>query len=239
MTVSYEDLQKEHFWNDEYVPMTLTVLRHMLLTHYGWSADAIGTKGDNAHLKGYHRSRNWIKGSQYCTNRSYSVSETDGDAHGGDGNEIAAMDIVTDPASDALIYARLARGRALGHLPMLRELRLETGPSHVHIGWDRAHLHDDTHILYNVITGQIFEGTPMAQVSVLMPELKQGDENPDVKTAQDLLNLRGASLEVDGQFGPLTDAAVRDFQTRSNLTAVDGIVGRHTWTTLLAGHDVS
>src|SRR5438445_379538 len=96
--------------SDEYVPMTLTVLRHMLLTNYGWSADAIGTKGDNAHLKGYHRSRNWIKGSQYCTNRSYSVSETDGDAHGGDGNEIAAMDIVTDPASDALIYARLARG---------------------------------------------------------------------------------------------------------------------------------
>jgi peptidoglycan hydrolase-like protein with peptidoglycan-binding domain len=39
-------------------------------------------------------------------------------------------------------------------------------------------------------------------------------------------------LDVDGIFGPRTEAAVRGFQQNENLS-VDGIVGRQTWTALL------
>jgi peptidoglycan hydrolase-like protein with peptidoglycan-binding domain len=39
-------------------------------------------------------------------------------------------------------------------------------------------------------------------------------------------------LDVDGIFGPKTEAAVRGFQQNDNLS-VDGIVGRQTWTALL------
>lgn len=35
-------------------------------------------------------------------------------------------------------------------------------------------------------------------------------------------------LATDGQFGPLTENAVKDFQTKKGLS-VDGIVGPHTW----------
>ena len=45
-----------------------------------------------------------------------------------------------------------------------------------------------------------------------------------VRWVQTKLNADGAKLEVDGIFGALTDAAVRQFQKNHHLT-VDGIVG--------------
>jgi len=49
-----------------------------------------------------------------------------------------------------------------------------------------------------------------------------------VKMLQEDLNLLGYNLVVDGIFGPLTEAAVKDFQTKQGIT-VDGIVGPITW----------
>lgn len=58
-----------------------------------------------------------------------------------------------------------------------------------------------------------------------------GDRGDLVKVVQNLLNLHGYGLDVDGVFGPKTDIAVRDFQTRHRLD-VDGIVGPQTMTAL-------
>jgi hypothetical protein len=58
-----------------------------------------------------------------------------------------------------------------------------------------------------------------------------GSEGPQVSELQRRLKAAYSSyagqLPVDGDFGPLTDAAVREFQRRSGLT-VDGIVGAQT-----------
>ncbi len=64
------------------------------------------------------------------------------------------------------------------------------------------------------------------------PIVRQGDRNHPVKTLQYLLRERGHSVDVDGIFGPATDAAVRAFQQEKNL-AVDGDVGPKTWTALI------
>ena len=53
------------------------------------------------------------------------------------------------------------------------------------------------------------------------PIVQQGDSDHPVKTLQYLLRERGHTVDVDGIFGPETDAAVRAFQTAENL-AVDG-----------------
>jgi peptidoglycan hydrolase-like protein with peptidoglycan-binding domain len=66
--------------------------------------------------------------------------------------------------------------------------------------------------------------------------LAQGAKGPQVSQLQAALNKAGANppLEVDGDFGPRTEAAVKQFQERSGLKA-DGIYGPQTAARLLGG----
>ncbi|MGV9943484.1 peptidoglycan-binding protein [Streptomyces sp. NPDC003401] len=58
-------------------------------------------------------------------------------------------------------------------------------------------------------------------------EIVQGQRSGCVTELQSLLNHHGADLAVDGEFGPLTGSAVRDFQAEKGLSA-DGRVGPNT-----------
>ncbi len=66
------------------------------------------------------------------------------------------------------------------------------------------------------------------------PLEQQGSTGENVRTVQYLLDAQGATLAVDGIFGPLTAAAVSAFQTANALVA-DGIVGDLTWPVLIVG----
>ncbi|MER7675604.1 TIGR03767 family metallophosphoesterase [Streptomyces sp. NPDC096934] len=72
-------------------------------------------------------------------------------------------------------------------------------------------------------------GTPLPGAD--WPVIRQGATGERVRTAQYLLNARGAALGVDGSFGTSTGGAVRAFQTGRGLSA-DGIVGPATWQAL-------
>ncbi|MEU1592585.1 GH25 family lysozyme [Streptomyces sp. NPDC005708] len=67
----------------------------------------------------------------------------------------------------------------------------------------------------------------------LITTVQKGATGPAVQAVQSQLNAHGASLTVDGSFGPATDSAVRSFQSAHGLTA-DGIVGSNTWQALVA-----
>ena len=69
-------------------------------------------------------------------------------------------------------------------------------------------------------------------------QIKYGSQGSDVKELQKLLNQNGYSLDEDGIFGSKTQSAVRDYQTKNNLT-VDGIVGNNTWGALTSGNSSS
>jgi len=60
------------------------------------------------------------------------------------------------------------------------------------------------------------------------PELRLGAKGPAVVDLQTKLNQRGQACDIDGDFGPQTDGAVRAFQSAAGLT-VDGVVGPDTW----------
>ena len=63
--------------------------------------------------------------------------------------------------------------------------------------------------------------------------LKLGSEGEDVKKLQQKLGV-----DPIGKFGPKTDAAVREWQSKNGLTA-DGIVGPGTWSKMFSESTVS
>lgn len=65
------------------------------------------------------------------------------------------------------------------------------------------------------------------------PVISAGASGPAVSLAQTRLNVWGASLTVDGQFGLATSAAVAAFQRARGLVP-DGTVGNLTWAALNA-----
>jgi peptidoglycan hydrolase-like protein with peptidoglycan-binding domain len=65
-----------------------------------------------------------------------------------------------------------------------------------------------------------------------LPTLSQGATGPDVRWAQYLMVFRGLNdSDIDGIFGPDTEAGVRWFQDFVGLIA-DGVVGPLTWAAL-------
>ena len=71
------------------------------------------------------------------------------------------------------------------------------------------------------------------------PTLRFGDKSADgwVEYLQELLNLKGAQLEVDGDFKGATLKAVQAFQRKHKKEGVleDGVVGDQTWSFLREG----
>jgi N-acetyl-anhydromuramyl-L-alanine amidase AmpD len=77
--------------------------------------------------------------------------------------------------------------------------------------------------------------TPTAPktVTVELPMLRNGSKGGAVKTIQRLLIELGYNPgAADGDFGPRTEGAVKEFQRRNSLGA-DGIVGQQTWNKIL------
>ena len=76
--------------------------------------------------------------------------------------------------------------------------------------------------------------TATATGVITMNTLRNGSKGTQVKVLQWLLNLNGYDAgTIDGVFGKKTKAAVEAYQKANGLEA-DGIVGKKTWTKLLA-----
>jgi peptidoglycan hydrolase-like protein with peptidoglycan-binding domain len=61
------------------------------------------------------------------------------------------------------------------------------------------------------------------------PVLRKGSTDPAVRDLQEALKALGHNPGlIDGDFGPMTEAAVKAFQQAKGIT-VDGIVGKVTW----------
>jgi peptidoglycan hydrolase-like protein with peptidoglycan-binding domain len=86
--------------------------------------------------------------------------------------------------------------------------------------------------IFGLSTGPFWVQIKAVTANAEWPTYKQGDSGPEVYAIQFLLNAHGANLNPDGIFGPLTQAAVEDFQTDEGLSE-DIVVGPETWDALI------
>lgn len=163
----------DRWYRAETTPPNLLKLVERLREHYGVGPMAIGCKGDLNHVRGYHRSRAFIKNSPFCPNRSYSVSAAVN--QGGDDNWLAAVDF-TIPQADLLAACqRLDAATRSGRLEKVTEWygnrdgdnkvdgydnlanAVSTSDSshlwHGHISIARSRANDNHDDLFDIITG--------------------------------------------------------------------------------------
>lgn len=67
------EIQAESWWHREIVTAELDWLGDELCRRTGRPRTAAGTKGNEAHLRGAHRSQEWILNSDFATSRQYTV----------------------------------------------------------------------------------------------------------------------------------------------------------------------
>jgi hypothetical protein len=168
-------LQSEAAWVDEFTPSSLNILAVRLAIFWDVPRESMGTKGNEAHLSGYHRSRRWIKGSRYAVSRTYSVSRTAGDRAGGDSNAVCALDY--KPKTLAQLVAacrRLDQATRAGRLEKITEWygtfngekvvgfdnisnrAASSDPSHLwhgHLSFDRGRVDESHADVFEVLTG--------------------------------------------------------------------------------------
>src|SRR5262245_26660853 len=75
---------------------------------------------------------------------------------------------------------------------------------------------------YRYVEQQIEGGVTTMNDLQLQKPLRKGDEQGQVKLVQEWLCLHGEHVVIDGDFGPATEAAVKDFQAKSGV-GVTGI----------------
>lgn len=172
--------------------------------------------------------------------------------HNPDGSGVVrAIDITHDPKSgfDSYAFAALLLKRQDRRLKyIISNGRIGSGPAGPQPGvWRKytgANRHDH-HVHISVaagtagddpkswdIGGAVDAAPEVAKAYVPPPPtLRKGSKGGDVQTLQGRLNANGANLKVDGDFGLLTERAVRLFQTERKLV-VDGIAGPQVWAAL-------
>ncbi len=101
------DISNDPWYKQEIVPPNLWRFIIAVRIHFALPAAAVGSRGNpKTHFRGAHRSRNFIKNSPACTNRTYTVSRTPGDRSGGDGNWTAGVDITFATRAELLTACR-------------------------------------------------------------------------------------------------------------------------------------
>jgi hypothetical protein len=234
---TYAELQTETWWGREITPDPLRALGERLCRAYGRPLNAAGTKGDNLHLSGAHRSQEWILNSRYATNRSYTVQPglTTAEAR-----YICGLDF--NPGSTARmieVCSRLDRPVRAGTLEVVREWygnldgdqrvdgfnnilnRAATSDAshlwHLHLTLDRRQVADAgaMRLVGDVLLGQTTGGD-------MLPEL--GDQGPTVEYWQRMLKLAGYDPgAADGVYGPATKAAADRFRADHELGGSNSI----------------
>lgn len=81
------------------------------------------------------------------------------------------------------------------------------------------------------------QGTEDSDLMANLPTLQRGSSGQAVKNLQGLLKAANRPVDIDGDFGPATESALKGWQQAANVPGgPDGICGQNTWRWLLGLH---
>jgi len=224
--VTLAELRTEAAWDAEFQPPSLALVCQQLRAFYQVGPINIGSKGDERHLRGYHRSARWIKTSGFCTNRTYSVTETPGNRTPGNENWLCAIDM-TIPRSQLIpACARLDVAVRAGHLEKITEwygnddgdTRVDGYNNitnvvatsddshlwHLHLSFDRGRVGEDHDDLYKILTGDnIMSLTDTDIANIKKAILGDGGVQNVLYRVEALLSLRDPVPGTGGEFNML------------------------------------
>lgn len=235
--LTYDELRSEECYTAQKVPPTLKVLYDNLITFYGDKGCSINVLGDNRDTKGYHRSRRWIRASQYCTDRHFSITETDGNVAGGNDDWISGIRLVLGKGRVMSANHAVIMAQAHGAIPYVRTVYVTSSPWTLNIGFDRGMVSEPLDELYRVLTGTFAVREPLYTVELDLPTLRQGSHGGYVITAQHLLGARGFPLAADGNFGHAMHDRTVAMQRMHGMKVHDGVWNPETWTVAITGAD--
>lgn len=241
---TYTQLRAEPWWGREIVPDPLRDLGRRLCAAYGRPPEAWGTKGDNLHVYGAHRSQEWILNSRYCTNRTYTVQSG---LTALQARYIAAGDFNPGSTERMIeICGRLDQEVRAGRLEVVREWYGNLNGDERVDGYDnvrnRAATSDASHLWHLHMTFDrrlVADPAAMARVGDVLLSVggkamfpQRGDKGEHVRYWQRRLIKLGYKLPkfgADGDCGDETIAAIN--AARRDLgyddTNVDRLTGWH------------
>jgi murein L,D-transpeptidase YcbB/YkuD len=174
-----------------------------------------GTVGDLRHS----RSK-----SDHNPNAKGVVTAIDIDEDIAPGATVAGIVSALQASRDARIKYLIYEGRITEKGDIRRWKRYNGANSHSH------HVHISVSAdpnLYDDASDWDLDGTLVAEPVKPKHTFKRGDKGEGVKVVQDALFHRGYKVDVDGDFGPGTEKAVKVFQATKGLRP-DGIAGPNT-----------
>lgn len=211
---TYAELRAEHWWGRELVTPEFAWFNAEVATALGVPAANVGSKGDNKHLNGAHRSQEWILNSRYCTNRTYTVQSglTPEQAR-----HLAGCDITPKSREQMLAICRnLDRVVRAGQLEEIREWYGNTDGDQRVDGWNnvanRVATSDSSHLWHLHLT---FDRRVLRDTSVMRRVLAAllGTTNPagdDMANADDVASALAVGITSAGYYHATAPAAVRN-----------------------------
>ena len=179
--VPYPNLVGEHppdpsFWKREFTPDPLERFNERLRILYGHSRAQTGSKGDNRHLSGRHRSVNWDLYSRFCVNRAYGTR--DQRDMQGNGDALRATDVGLSGPRLWAACRRLDAAVRAGRLPLIAEW-FGTFDGRSVVGWFEGHLasSDSSHLYHAHLGYWTVMLSDAAQFDLLFDIFTGGDDD--------------------------------------------------------------
>lgn len=216
---TYAELQAETWWGREIVTPELAGLGAELCRRTSRPADAAGTKGNNLHLRGSHRSQEWILNSRYCTSRTYTVQSG---LTGEQARHVAGFDFTPGSAAAMLVQCqRLMAALRAGVLEEVREFYGNVDGDLIVDGWnnllDRAASSDSSHLWHwhlGLDRRCLRDAALMRRIVSIALALLADGEDDDMQVITIAKDAAGQLYACDGMRSrPVGPAAIVDMRT--------------------------